>query len=126
MEEGATTPAPRTGQPMSPLTPEQVKQIVRAREGGLTGQEINRIKAKARLSRDELTQLAKKHDEEQRKKNSSEVRVARKFMNYVEFGSVLESVSNLRLVQDEGLKGRLHGRRRQRRKERRVGQDPET
>jgi len=50
-------------------------------------QEINRIKAKAKLQKWELDQLAKRHDDEQRKKNDGGgVEVARKFMNYIEYG----------------------------------------
>jgi hypothetical protein len=50
-------------------------------------QEINRIKAKAKLQKWELDQMAKKHDAEQKKKNDGAgVEVARKFMNYIEFG----------------------------------------
>lgn len=49
--------------------------------------EINRIKAKAKLQKWELDQMAKKHDEEQKKKNDgAELKVARKFMNYIEYG----------------------------------------
>jgi hypothetical protein len=52
------------------------------------GKEINRIKAKAKLQKWELDQMAKKHDEEQKKKNDgAELKVARKFMNYIEYGT---------------------------------------
>ena len=50
-------------------------------------QEINRITAKAKLQKWELDQMAKKHDEEQKKKNAGGgVEVPRKFMNYIEYG----------------------------------------
>lgn len=53
----------------------------------LKGKEINRIKAKAKLQKWELDQMAKKHDAEQKKKNDGAgIEVARKFMNYIEFG----------------------------------------
>jgi len=52
------------------------------------GKEINRIKAKAKLQKWELDQMARKHDEEQKKKNGGgELKVARKFMNYIEYGT---------------------------------------
>jgi hypothetical protein len=52
------------------------------------GKEINRIKAKAKLQKWELDQMAKKHDEEQKKKNDgAELKVACKFMNYIEYGT---------------------------------------
>jgi hypothetical protein len=57
--------------------------------------EINRIKAKAKLGQYELTQLAKKHDEEQKKKDGGEIRVAPKFMNYIEYGKIRSSHSYL-------------------------------
>jgi hypothetical protein len=68
-----------------------VKQIVIPQPPCLSDkQEINRIKAKAKLQKWELDQMAKKHDEEQKKKNDGgEVRVARKFMNYIEFGTCI-------------------------------------
>jgi hypothetical protein len=50
--------------------------------------EINRIKAKARLQKWELDQMAQKHDEAQKEKNhGAELKVARKFMNYIEYGT---------------------------------------
>jgi hypothetical protein len=57
--------------------------------------------------------MAKKHDEEQKKKNDGGgVEVARKFMNYIEFGmfSSRETVLNLfRFLEDEGFEGRVYG-----------------
>jgi hypothetical protein len=87
-----TPPAQITGTPSSPgLTPEQIKQIVRLRDLPgprlIVNKEINRIKAKAKLQKWELDQMARKHDEEQKKKNAgAELRVSRKFMNYIEYG----------------------------------------
>lgn len=79
----------------------------------LTSQEINRIKAKAKLQKWEIDQMAKKHDAEQIKKNKEgQVQVARKFMNYVEFGKDPDRVTNERFLQDEGFKRWIHGRRR--------------
>lgn len=88
-DRATTPPAQITAQPTSPgITPEQIKQIVEIPLSCVAHkQEINRIKAKAKLQKWELDQLAKKHDEEQRKKNDGGgVEVARKFMNYIEYG----------------------------------------
>lgn len=67
--------------------------------------EINRIKAKAKLQKWELDQMAKKHDEEQKKKNDgAELKVARKFMNYIEYGThrVREGELTRRFFKNEG------------------------
>jgi hypothetical protein len=38
--------------------------------------------------------MAKKHDEEQKKKNGGGHEVARKFMNYIEYGNPLQYPTN--------------------------------
>ena len=57
--------------------------------------------------------MAKKHDEEQKKKNNGGgVEVARKFMNYIEFGMFSSRVrtKRTRFLEDEGFKGGVYGR----------------
>ena len=55
--------------------------------------------------------MAKKHDAEQKKKNDGGgVEVARKFMNYIEYGIPLWKNRLMRFLKDEGFKGGFYGR----------------
>jgi len=57
--------------------------------------------------------MARKHDEEQKKKNGgAELKVARKFMNYIEYGRSRKGEQGwltYRLFENEGLEGRFYG-----------------
>jgi hypothetical protein len=53
--------------------------------------------------------MAKKHDAEQKEKNDGGgVEIARKFMNYIEYGTHLQA-SLMRFLEDEGFKGWVYG-----------------
>jgi hypothetical protein len=55
--------------------------------------------------------MAKKHDVEQKKKNDGGgVEVARKFMNYIEFGTFSCESLLIRFLQNERLERRVYGR----------------
>jgi hypothetical protein len=54
--------------------------------------------------------MAKKHDAEQKKKNDGgDVEVARKFMNYIEYGMYHRQASLMRFLENEGFEGWVYG-----------------